>query len=115
MILNNLSMAFSGVTRDTIETTHMATSVTKTFIGGDLYDPGTLEVEFQVPTDSPLTNMKVEDIMVVSTSTFTVTLTEGGDWAGSGFMTDFNWNIPLEDVVTGSFTLKITGAVTTTN
>ena len=110
-----LSIAHSSISRESLETTHLGTGAARSFIPGDLYDPGSIEVEFQVPMDSPLTNMKIEDIMVDATTTFTVTVNEGGDWAGNGFITDFSWNFPLEELATGTFTLKCSGGITTTN
>ena len=110
-----LSIAHTGISRESLETTHLGTGEARTFIPSDRYDPGSLEVEFQVPMDSPLTNMKIEDIMQDVTTGFVVTVNEGGDWTGNGFITDFSWNFPLEEVATGSFTLKCSGGIDTTN
>ena len=113
--LNITSISFSGISRESIDTTHMGTGEARTFIPGDLYDPGQIEIEFQVPTDSPLTNFKLEDVLQDATTTFVLTLTEGGDWTGNGFVTDISFDVPLEELVTGSVTLKCSGGIDTTN
>ena len=110
-----MSIGASGISRESIETTHLGTSAARTFIPSDLYDPGSLEVAFQLDSTTPLTTMQVETILTTAAGTFTVTMNEGGQWDGSGFVTDFSWDIPLEELATGTFTLKCTGGITTTN
>ena len=115
LTVDRLSIGASGISRESIETTHLGTSEARTFIPSDLYDPGSLEVAFQLDSTTPLTTMAVETILTTASNTFTVTMNEGGQWDGNAFVTDFSWDIPLEELATGTFTLKCTGGITTTN
>ena len=115
LTVDRMSIGMSGIARESIETTHLGTSAARTFIASDLYDPGSLEVAFQLDSTTPLTTMAVETILGVGAQVFTVTMNEGGQWDGSAFVTDFSWDIPLEELATGTFTLKCTGAIVTTN
>ena len=115
LTVDRLSIAHTGISRESIETTHLLTANARTFIPGDLYDPGSLEVEFHLDSTTPATTMAVETIMIDATIDWTLVMDEGGDWAGNGFVTDFSWNFPLEELATGSFTLKCSGGITTAN
>ena len=115
LTVDRMSIGASGISRESIETTHLGTSEARTFIPSDLYDPGSLEVAFQLDSTTPLTTMRVETIMNAASNTWTVTMNEGGDWTGNAFVTDFSWDIPLEELATGTFTLKCTGGIDTTN
>ena len=115
LTVDRLSIGMSGISRESIETTHLGTLAARTFIPSDLYDPGSLEVEFQVDATTPATTMAVETIMTDATIDWTLVMNEGGDWAGNGFVVDFSWNLPLEELATGSFTLKCSGGITTAN
>ena len=111
LTVDRLSIGVSGVSRESIETTHLSTGNARTFIPSDLYDPGSIEVSFQLDSTTPLTTMAVETIMTDATTGWTIVMNEGGDWAGNGFVTDFSWDLPLEELATGTFTLKCTGAI----
>ena len=115
LTVDRMSIGASGMSRESIETTHLGTSEARTFIPGDLYDPGTIEVAFQLDSTTPLTTMRVETIMNAASNTWTVTMSNNGQWDGNGFVTDFSWDIPLEELATGTFTLKCTGGIDTTN
>lgn len=102
------------ITRPAIKTSHLGTTTADTFIPGDLYDPGGVQCEIQFdPDDFPPVSGAVETITV------TFPLGAGGSvaakWAFSGFMTDFSYGVPLEELMTGSFTLKASGAITPTD
>ncbi len=115
LTVDRLSISMSGVSRESIETTNLATTGGRTFIPGNLYDPGSLEVEFHVDNDTPATTMNVNTILTDATTTWVILNPEGGKYDGNGFVTDFNWTYPLEDVASGSFTLKCSGSITATN
>jgi hypothetical protein len=112
------NLDWSGITREAIETSHMGTAApsagefgNKTFIPGDLSDPGSLDVELHFNPDT---------IPPIDGAAETVTLqfaasdgdTTGASWAGSGFLTDCGAAIPLEDKMTMSATIKFTGNIT---
>ena len=115
LTVDRLSIGLSGISRESIETTHLGTADARTFIPSDLYDPGSLEVAFQLDSTTPTTTMDVETILGEAANTWTVTMNEGGNWGGNGFVTDFSWDLPLEELATGTFTLKCSGDITTTN
>lgn len=109
-----VDMSWSGISRVSIPTSHMGTAApdpTKfgnmTFMPGDLSDPGELSVElhFNPDTEPPIDQVA---------EAITVTYNGGATWVTSGFMTNFEVGTPLEDKMTGSATLKISGNVTIT-
>ena len=92
----------------------MATTVARTFIPGNLADPGELVVEVNLDPDAdPF------DVMGGAAETVTLTFpnpaTSGATWAASGFATAFEAGVPLEDKMTGRLTIKFTGDITTVN
>ena len=121
LLFNNITMhltsvSMSGISRESIETTHLGSTPTKTFISGDLYDPGSIECEFQLDTTAPVTTMAIATIMGAVSSSWSIAVGSLATWSGSNaFATDFSWNLPLEELATGSFTLKVTGDIGTSN
>lgn len=104
-----------GSSRESIETTHLGTTGGKTFIPGDLYDGG--EVSLDVMFDPSLTiPMFAGQQPETITITFPVpsTLSAGATWSFAGFITDHSPTIPLEDKMTASITIKVTGNITQT-
>lgn len=102
-----LSANWSGFERAAIDTTNFATTTARTFIPGDLYDPGEIEVElaFQPDTELPLDQ---------AAETVTITWPDGSTWAGSAFMRAGSITAPLEEKMTATATLKFSGAITVT-
>lgn len=106
-----LAISWSGIERESIETTHMgSTGGYKQFLPGNLSDPGELEVEmFLAPETIPPINGAAE--------TVTVTLPSAGaggtsTWSASGFMSGFEWEAPVEEAMKATGTIKLTGAIT---
>lgn len=101
-----LSVDGPDLSRDPIETTHMGTTNgNKTFIPSDLIDNGTLSVEIAyVPATSIPINSAAE--------TVTVTMPGGSTVAGSGFMTNFSPSFPIDDRMTASCDVKLSGELT---
>ena len=108
------SIGLSGVSRESIETTHLASGTVRSFIPSDLYDPGTIECEFITDSSTPITTHRIEDIMADVVTVWTID-TQIGTWTGSGFVTDISFDFPTEELMTGSFTLKVSTAITTAN
>ena len=102
-----LSVSWSGVSRATIDATHMLVTGGMEYLAGSLYDPGTLEVELQMdnPDGAWIT------MMTAAAETVTVTFSNSNTWIASGFATDFTWTGPLEDRLTATTTLKLSGDV----
>lgn len=105
------SLSWSGQEREFFEGTHMgSTGGFKQFIPGNLADPGELEIECNLEAEKtpPITG---------AAETVTVTLNSAGagntsTWAASGFLTGFEWEAPVEDIMKATATIKFTGAIT---
>ena len=114
--VNLTSISMSGVSRDSIDTTHLGTATpARTFLPTDLYDPGSIECEFQVDTTGPVTTQQIATFMTTGVAAWSIAIGAIGTWSGNGFVTDFSQEFPTEELATGSFTLKCTGAITTSN
>ena len=115
-----LSIDWSGISREAIETSQMATAAAgankfgnRTYVPGQLSDPGELTCEFHLdpdkepPIDQPAETITVTFPLVSGDST-------AANWACSGFATGFSASIPLEDKMTATMTIKLTGNVSQT-
>jgi len=115
-----LSVDWSGITRESVETSHMGTAAAasgkmanKTFIPGDLTDPGEISIEIHFnPEDEPPIDAAAEIITI--TWPLTSLQATAATWAATGFMTDFVITDPLEDKMTATATIKLSGEVTLT-
>lgn len=100
-----LNIEWTGISREALETSTMATTGGKTFMPGDLYDPGSLNVTIQFDTDAspPITS---------TAETVTVTWPDAETWSASGFLTDFSVTAAKEEVMEATATIKFTGSIT---
>lgn len=102
-----LDIGWSGIERASVETTTLEDSAGgKTFMPGDMYDPGELTVEMQFDTDAtpPITG---------AAETVTVTWPDAETWAASAFLTGFEISdVSSESVMKATATLKFTGDIT---
>lgn len=100
----------SGVTRESIDTSHMGTTGARTYMPATLYDPGELSVEIAFdPEQDPVTPI------TAAAESVTVTYADAAPastMACSGFMTNFTIVGPFEERMTATATLKLTGART---
>lgn len=102
-----LGVNHDGIAREAINTSHMGTTNDHTFMPTDLVDNGEISLEIAfVPSLSPpiITNGPAE--------TVTINYAGTGSWAASAFQTGFSIGAPLEDKMTGTLTLKVTGGIT---
>ena len=112
--VNLTNIGMSGISREAIDTTHLGSSGAKSYLPSDLYEPGSLECEFQVDTTGPVTTQQIATFMGTSVEAWTIQSGGSlGKWTGNGFIVDFSQDWPTEELMTGSFTLKCTGAITT--
>lgn len=107
---NIISMNWTGIARESVPTSHLETVGGRTFIVGDLHDPGELEIEFQYePDDRPPFDQAAEIITV------TYPLAGGSTPANhnaSGFMTNFDPGVlGVDELMIGSATIKFSGDV----
>lgn len=103
-----LSIEWTGIERAAVETTVLDTSGGKTFMPGDNYNPGELQVEMQFDTDSAWVTA-----LTAAPESVTITWPDAETAACSAFMTNFEiTNITNEGVMTATATLKFTGTIT---
>lgn len=96
------------VTREAVDTTHMTTSVAKTFMPSDLIDWG--EASFDIafdPGERPPIDQAAE--------TITLTFRDGEVWSFTGFMVGYAPANPLEERSTATCRIKVSGDVTVTD
>lgn len=103
-----LSVNWDSIAREAINTSHMGTTGAHTFMPTDLVDNGEIQIEgaFIGNLDPPIDG---------AVETITVNVAGAGaghQWAASGFMTNFSLGIPLEEKMTFTATLKVSGAIT---
>lgn len=111
---NLLTVNPVSASRPAIDTTHLGTTTARTFTPADLIDWGNLEITFQ---------FDVDDEPPIGTAAETITITfplssggsTAGDIEGTGFMTDFSSEVQLEELMTGSATIKWSGDLTWTD
>ena len=122
---NIVSISHGGVGRGKVGTSHLGTVGGRTYIPTDLYEPGELEVEFQVDT----TNVKASTgagnkfpryNTAAETITFKLPVPTGSSTAasiaGSGFVIGpVEFDNPLDELITGRFTVAFSGNLTHTN
>lgn len=111
---NFTELSIDGMSRPAIDTTHLGTTVARTFIPSELVDNGEFGIEFQWdPDDYPPIDQAAETI------TLTFPLSSSGSSAATfqftGFMTDFSGGIQVGELMTGSGTIKISGDITDTD
>lgn len=107
-----LSLSWSGISREAVDTSHMGTVGGRTFLPGDLHDPGevTAEVHLNSTEAPPIATTSAP--VTTLTVTFPAVGTAATDaWTASAFMTGFEFTDPLEDKMTATATFKITGDV----
>lgn len=95
----------SGITRPSIDITHLGSTTNRAFMVGDLYDGGelTLEVLFDPGIVRPPFSGPSENV--------TITFPDGNSFAGYAFCTNFGFETPLEDVIMADVTLKFAGSI----
>ena len=104
-----LDVSPPGASRESIQTSHMGTTSAHIFTPADLVDWGELVVEMAfAPSTSPPMNGAVQTIVIVFPDT------GAAIWTFQGFITGFEPSAPLEDRMTATATIKVTGSVVVT-
>ena len=105
-----LSIGGSGMSRASVETSHLATAADMTFIPGDLVDRGEIELELHLDPDQDIPINQPTEVI-----TLTFALVPGdataANWVFNGFMTAFDFTVPLEGKMVATATIKITGPI----
>jgi hypothetical protein len=101
---------WTGMSRESVDTSNFASTGGRTFVPGTLYDGGEVQVEMIFdPETSPLVPL------AAAAETVTVTFSDpapASTMAADMFMTGFEIAGPLEDRMTATATLKVAGTVT---
>ena len=101
-----LDITLPGMSRESIQTSHMGTSGDHTFTPAKLVDNGEMVVElgFDADEDPPIDD---------DPETVTITFPDSGSstWVFTGFLTGYEGSDPLEDRVTATATVKVTGGI----
>lgn len=118
--LEILSMSWTGMEREALETTHLATTLAtsgtnvggKTYIPADHADPGSLEIEAHLnPNTMPPINYIAEDVTLTFQNNADAA---GATWTASGFCTSFSTGDINQGIMTVNATFKLSGLMTVT-
>ncbi len=109
------SLTIDGISIGDIETSHLGTTGYRTYIPNQLKEGGTVSVDFIVDAD-----VIPEPLSTVETITITVPITDGtnstnGTIAFSSYINNLTINYSNDDIVSGTYTLKIADDVTFTD
>ena len=111
------NLAWDGVERAVIQTSHLGTTTAHSFTHGDLYDPGTLSCDlwWDINKTPPFTGSGSTVSVITLTLPVAPTFAVAGTVAASGFVTGIGMAIPLEDMMTQTVNIKFTGTITFTS
>ena len=103
-----LNIDFSDLwQREAINFSHMETTGAHVFKPTDLYDPGSITVSVQFDPAAVI-------VPAAAAENWTVTFPGGETFICSGFITSYGKGIPMEEKMTQTFTIKLTGAISGT-
>ena len=115
------SCGWSGISRPEVETTHMGTPVSpktfggKTWIPGDLVDPGELSVEGHFnPALAPPIEQAQGALTLVFPAGIATATNQTASWSAVASCTSFSMGDPMEDKMTFDATFKLSSTVTET-
>ncbi len=106
------SISWSGIERAVVDASHMLTTGGKEFVASELYDPGeiTAEILFD-PSVKPWTAITSVD----TAQAVAVYFADGGAnvaaWSAKGYLTAFEAGSQMEDMQTGTITIKVSGSI----
>ncbi len=106
-VFEMVDLSWSGMERNFIDSSHLLTTVARTFILGDLYDPGSLTIQGHLDTDST-----GNPILTNALETITMTFPNSKTYAASGGLQSHEISVPLEDKMSVTATIKFSGAIT---
>jgi hypothetical protein len=103
----------SGISRAVVDATHMRTVGGKEFVASEIYDPGELSVEVLFdPSIKPISDLT----NVSTTQPLAVYWANGGNstmmWSAYGLASGFEAGAQMEDMMTGTLTIKLSGSIT---
>ena len=111
-----LSMSIGGQVRETIDTSHLLTTVARTHQPGDLYEPGEISIDVQWDNLDPemgFTFNNTEQTAATQVMTFTAPTTNAdSQFTVVGMLKTFDLTVPLEEKMTATVVYKLSGALT---
>lgn len=100
-----------GMTRAVADATHMLSSA-KEFVASSIYDPGELSVEVlfdpAIKPTADLANVATNQAVNVYWASGGTTTTL---WSAYGYMTQFEAGAQMEDMMSGTCTIKLSGTL----
>jgi hypothetical protein len=108
-----LDISWSGVSRQTIDTTNMATGAKTSDSGGRTFIPAPPSDAGELTIEANLDSTGSTWISCIDAAAADVVLTfpSSGTWTAVGFVTNASFSVPLDDKITASLTLKLTGDI----
>ena len=118
---NLLSLDIGGIAVETPESSHMGLSSpsagtygNREFLSGGLIDGGEVTMEFHFNPNDAVPVVGTSETVAISFPLASGDTTRA-NWAFTGIVSGFNPSVPMDDVMTASLTVKVTGAVTQTD
>lgn len=106
-----VSITPSGQKRAALDTTHLA-STAKTYMPGDLIDPGTLEVVIHYPPDTPPPFTAAENFILYFPKSGTQTT--GASLTALGFISERSGPaVKVDEIMEQTITVQLSGVVST--
>ena len=108
------SISHSGMTRNTVDASHLGTAGGKDFLASSMYDPGEVscEVHFDPSLRSTIIGAMTNDS---TTQALTITYPNGGTattaWSAYGYLTGFEVTASKEELMTATATVKLSGNI----
>ena len=99
------AIEYGGISRPSIRADYMGQTAAKK-LPGDIIDWGQLRLSFNLTGNE---RPPIADVVQL----LTIVLPAADSWTMQGFMTDFEFSVPMEDVMTCECTFEIDGALTT--
>jgi len=115
------NISWSGISRPAIDASHMGIAAAaagkfgnKLFLAGELVDPGELSVDMHF---NPILDPPIASAAEPTTLTFPKFGSDSTStsYAGSGFLTQWEFTVPMEELMTASATIKFSGNITITD
>ena len=109
------SISHSGLSRNTVDASHLATSGGKEFLASSMYDPGELscEVHFDPSLKTTIVGAMTND---GTAQALTITYPNGAAaaisaWSAYGYLTGFDITASKEELMTATATVKLSGSI----
>lgn len=98
------SIALENMTRVAVDKSHLGTSGAKSFLFGDQFDPGQLSLAFHHKTTE-------RPPIDADAGAVTVTYPDASTWASTGGFIEAGHSVPMEEIMSGTGTVKLSGDV----